>query len=130
MREFKKRRSERQEWVRVLAGVGGVLVLFVVTLYAAHAAWGMFGKFRAASRGQEDAQAELGNLQVQKDKLARSLTSISTLDGQEKELRERFGVARPGEGEIHIVHDAATTSNTPPPRPSWWSRVFHALFVW
>ena len=83
-----------------------------------------------ASLGQEDAQAELGNLQVQKEKLAASLAHISTQAGQEKELRERFGVVRPGEGEIQIVHNVATTSGVQTQKPSWWLRVFHALFVW
>ncbi len=130
MREFKKRRSERQEWMRVGVGIVGTLMLLVVTVYAAGAAWGMFDKFRAASRGQEDAQAELTNLQVQKSKLNTSLAHITTQEGQEQELRERFGVVKPGEGEIQIVRDAATTSTQTAPNESWWLRVFHALFVW
>jgi len=58
------------------------------------------------------------------------LASISTPEGQEKELRERFGVVKPGEGEIQIVQAPATTTNAPEPQEGWWARVFHALFVW
>ena len=130
MREFKKRRSSRQEWVRAAAGVLGALVLLVVTSYMVSAAWGMFGKFRAASRGQENARAALANLETQKAQLGASLASISTPEGQEKELRERFGVVKPGEGEIQIVQAPATTTNAPEPQEGWWARVFHALFVW
>ena len=113
-------------------GVGacGALVLLVVSIYAASAAWNMFGKFRAASRGQEDIQAELVNLNLQKDQLNVSLANVGTPEGQERELRERFGVVRPGEGEIQIVHDVASTSDVPKQKESWWLRVFHALFVW
>ena len=90
----------------------------------------MFGKFRAASRGQEDAQAELTNLQSQQGKLSTSLAHITVSEGQEQELRERFGVVRPGEGEIQIVRDVATTTGALKPKTSWWLRVFHAVFVW
>lgn len=130
MREFKKRRSGRQELVHAGVGVLSVLLLLFVSVFAIHAAWNMFGKFKAASRGQEEAQAELTNLQAQKEKLNTSLALVSTPRGQEQEVRERFGVVKPGEGEIEIVRDAATSSGAVGQKESWWLRVFHAVFVW
>jgi cell division protein FtsB len=130
MREFKKRRSNRQEVLHTGVRILGVFLLLLLSIFAVHAAWNMFGKFKEASRGQEEAKAELDNLQVQKEKLSSSLARITTPEGQETELRARFGVARPGEGEIDIVRDPATTSTPMPQQESWWLRVFHAVFVW
>ncbi len=130
MREFKKRRSRREEifWLCV-RGVGALLLLLVAAA-AVHAAWDMYGKLSAASQGQEEAEAQLASLQAEKKGVSASVAQLSTARGVEAEVRQRFGVVKPGEGEIEIVRDQGSATTTDDASKHWWSRVFHALFVW
>lgn len=130
MREFKKRRSRSEQLSRLGLKGAGVLVLFFFTVIMVHATWGMYGKFVSASQAQEEAQTQLASLKRQQSGVSTTLQELSTTRGQDAQLRERFGVAKPGEGEIDIVEDNTSNTNTASTTESLWQRVFHALFVW
>ncbi|MDO8518472.1 MAG: hypothetical protein Q7S26_04260, partial [bacterium] len=68
--------------------------------------------------------------QAQETRVAAAVANTSSSRGVETQLRERFGVARPGEGVIQIVRDSATSSALTTQSESWWARIFHTLFVW
>lgn len=130
MREFNRRRSPRDEKVRLGLKACGVLVLLLVTAVLSHAAWGMYTKMAEASQGQEEAESQLASLQAQQEGVSNTLGELSTQRGVETQMRERYGVAKPGEGEIDIVADehASTTATTTP--ESWWQRLFKVFKVW
>lgn len=130
MREFKKRRNQKGEIVHLSLRGLGCLALFGVAILAVHAAWGMYGKLSEASGGRESTEVQLATLRAQETRVATAVANISSSRGVETQLRERFGVARPGEGMIQIVRDTASTSALATPSESWWSRIFHTLFVW
>ena len=130
MQEFKKRRGHKGELLNLGLRGFGCLVLFGVTVLAIHAAWGMYGKLAEASGGRDSAQAELSALKQQEAQVSASVAEISSPRGVEVQLRERFGVARPGEGVIQIVRESASTSAQAPAQESWWARITHALFMW
>ncbi len=130
MREFKKRRSRHGEYLYVGARTLGVVALFIITIAAARAAWGMYGKLAEATQGQEEAQGQLATLEGQKASVTTSIHDLSSDRGLESQVRERYDLARPGEGEIDIVEDSSSSavSSTPPPSP--WHRLISALFGW
>ena len=130
MREFKKRRSKRDEIVHVGLRCLYTLALLAVTVVLMRAAWGMYIKMVAASRAQEEAQAQLALTEAQRSGVDATLGEVNSPRGVEQQIRERYGVVRPGEGEIDIVRTvpASTTPKAPP--ESWWQHIFHALFVW
>ncbi|MDB5225033.1 MAG: hypothetical protein JWO43_655 [Candidatus Adlerbacteria bacterium] len=105
----------------------GLLLLAFVTL---RAAWGMYGKLAEATEGQEKAEAQLANLQRQHKRVSAAVAELQSSRGVEAEVRQRYGVAKPGEGEIQIVAVAAAEATTTPPVLSFWARVWHALWVW
>jgi len=130
MREFKKRRNQKGEALNLCLRVLGCLVLFGITVLAVRATWSMYGKLSEASVGQEAAEAQLAALQTQEARVATSVADTSSTRGVEAQVRQRFGVARPGEGVIQIVRDQASTSAQTPTPKSWWVRIWHTLFVW
>lgn len=130
MGEFKKRRNKKNEGLGLALRGLGCVALLGVTALAVHAAWDMYGKLAEASGGRESAEAQLAALQTREAQVAASVADISSSRGVEAQLRERFGVALPGEGEIDIVRPAASTSADAKSQEPWWQRLWHALFVW
>ncbi len=110
-----------------------VLALAAVLMFAvfsAKAAWGMYVKFTVASRGNNAAQKELKDLENQYAKMSAAVENLSTARGEEGEIRERFGVAKPGEGTIEIIRSDASTSGTGEEKENTFMRILHSLFVW
>ena len=130
MREFKKRRGQQGEIVQLGLRALGTLALLVLAALAVHSAWGMYTKLAEASQGQRSAEAELAALTQQEVRVARSVGEIASTRGVEAQVRERFGVARPGEGGIQIVRDTPTSTAQATTKEFWWQRIFHTLFVW
>lgn len=130
MRDFKKRRSQREEMLRLGLRALGVLVLFGITALAVRGAWNMYGKLALASEAQQGAEAQLAALELQQAQVEASLGELSSSRGIEAEVRERFGVAKPGEGKIDIVRNSTIGTSTPAEPATWWGRLVRALFAW
>jgi len=130
MREFKKRTSRKGELIMFGVHTVGLLVLFCITLVAVRAAWGMYVKLDKATTGQEVAEAQLAALKAQQAEVAASVKDLSSKRGVEAQIRQRFGVAKEGEGEIEIVRDTAVPTTSPKESEWWWQGVLRALFMW
>lgn len=116
---------------RFLLGLCLLVLLGVVTFAAARAAWNMYGKFAEATNSNDAAQINLTRLKAQKDSVEAEVASLSSPQGQEAQLRRSYGVARPGEGVIQIVHTSATSSNSQDSAGgNFFVRILRALFVW
>lgn len=130
MRDFKKRRTHGSELLRVAIGVAGVLLLALVAFFAIRGAWNMYGKFAEAAAARQEAEAQLASLAVRYATVKGDVDTLGSERGVEEEVRERYGVARPGEGQIDIVRQAPTSTPIMAPHDSLWDRLWHLLFVW
>jgi cell division protein FtsB len=129
MRDFKKRRSSRGEILHFVLRFVAAFVLLLVTLAAMQAAWDMYGRLSRASGGQADAEAQLKEMKAQEAAVSKSVAELSSARGQEALLREHYGVVRPGEGVVQIVHQAPT-STAATTTGGWFGQLFHTLFSW
>lgn len=130
MRDFKKRRNKGKDTLRVALGCGLLVALMFVAFSLTKAAWAMYGRFAEANQADTATHGELSNLEVQYTSVSAATDALETERGQEGALRERYGVAKPGEGTIDIVRPATTTPAQPAGSDSWWANLWHALFVW
>lgn len=130
MREFKKRRSQRSELLNFSLRLGGALVLLLITAGAVKAAFDMYDRVHIASVGQQEAQAQLRDLQTQEEGVSASVQELSSLRGQEALMREHYGVVKPGEGVIQIVHNAPTSTSSHDSTLGWFGSLFRTLFSW
>ena len=128
--DFRKRRNMKKEIPRVLLGCAGIVALSGLTFVAVEAAWGMYGKFAAASEARSDAEARLAQLKTQYANVEAQVAELNTDRGVEAAVRERYGVARPGEGEIDIVRHASTSESGGRGDESWFAKFWRSLFVW
>ena len=130
MHDFRKRRAHRGDLLRTALGALGALALLVLAVICVRAAWGMYGKFSAAAATEEAARQELSSLEAQKAKVSEAVAGASTERGIEAQVRARWGLAHPGEGEIDIVRQAPTTTPAEATPTGFWAKLWHALFVW
>lgn len=130
MQDYRRRRAGRQDVTRAGLGALGVLLLMLVAFFAVKGAWGMYGKFAAASEADAASQVELAALKGQVSQVGASAAALSSDRGVEAGVRERYGVARPGEGQIDIIRRDATTTPAKAAEPNIFVKIFRALFVW
>ena len=109
MMEFKKRRTTQAELLRIVGGTLGMLALAALAFVAVRGAYGMYGKFAEAAAARAGAESQLAELQGRYASVKADVDAFSTDRGVEAALRERYGVAKPGEGQIDIIREASTT---------------------
>ena len=129
MREFKKRRTVGAELLRISAGVAGIMVLVGIAAVASRAAWDMYGKFADTAAASVAAETQLQDLQERHQKIGAEVQALSSERGLEAEVRERYGVARPGEWQITIVRQASSTEVLRQ-EPGLLDKLWQLLFVW
>lgn len=125
---MKRRGSQFKQAKRVLFSIPSLLIMAVLTVVVAVAAWNMY-------QTHEDTQARVQRLQAERSELASrkqaaqsAAAQISTQRGLEEEIREKFSVAKPGERVI-VLNDAerqAASSSQPTDR-GWWQRVLSVV---
>jgi len=130
MREFKKKYSRRQELVRFFIGLGAVAIMLALTISSVRAAWSMYGKFSEASAGDAAANLNLEQLKVQEAHVSATVAQLQTQRGVEAQIRENYGLALPGEGEIDLVQSSTSTVASTTPPAGFWTRLWHMLFPW
>ncbi len=130
MRDFKKRRAQGKDVLRVMVGSAGVLLLAGVAFFALRGAWNMYGKFVSASDARQSAESQLASLEGRYATVKADVDSLQSERGIEAEVRERYGVARPGEGQIDIVRQASTTEEVVLKKQTLFERLWDLLFVW
>ena len=131
MRDFTKRRGRGDTVRRFFFGIGIIAVLALITFSAVRAAWGMYGKFAEAASNNDAAQQNLVQMKEQEASVQAEVTNLSSQEGQEAQLRQSYGVALPGEGEIQIIQEAPTSTAAAAPAPDgFFTRILKALFVW
>jgi len=130
MQTFATRRR-RVDVPRFLLSVSFIFLLLLVTFSVAHAALNMYGKFAEAAASNDASQQNLKDLQTQEASVQAQVDALVTPEGQEAQLRQSYGVALPGEGEIQLVQkNDATTASAASQGGNIFVQILRALFVW
>lgn len=130
MQDFKKTQSTAKRILRFSVRLALTLVLVGFAAVSVRAAWDMYGTFKVAANAREDTLRQLNSLKSDQARVEASVASFQTPTGMEAQIRDRFGVAKPGEGEIQIIADAEASTAPATSQEPWYARVFHALFTW
>lgn len=130
MQDFKKRHTTARHIGRFLATIAGACILLGIVVTACVAAWRMYGTFKDASEARENSEHELQALHADEARVSAAVAALKSPNGVEKEVRERYGVVKPGEGEIRIVRDETAQDGLTQPQASLWQKLFQGLFAW
>lgn len=103
MATYEKKGTPRSFWYTPL----GVLGVFVLMIILAQAAYGMYRKDREAVYAKNLSEEKYQELTIKKQELTKELAKLDTEEGIDQAVRDRFDVAREGEGVVVIVDDSS-----------------------
>lgn len=101
MRSFQRDRR----WKNIAYSKPILILLGIVVLFFISSVLGFLGKMQETSRNKEIAKNKVAELQAQKAQLSASIAKLQTEEGIEENIREKFGLAKEGEGLIVVVDD-------------------------
>ena len=111
---------ERTRLRRVLYAKPTIIALALVVVLLFRGVWGVYQKSAEAVAKRDKATTELTDLAAREKELREGIARLSTGEGVEAEIRDRFMVAKEGEKVMIIadptaneVHTVTVTDNTP-----------------
>lgn len=118
MREFQERRRLK-EFLHSRYAIGFLALVIILLI---NAVWGISSKYAKSKDIAERAKADLEILREREASLNRSIEALSTQEGKERELRDRFGVVKEGERMIVLIEEEEEASPAAVPKQGWWAR--------
>lgn len=108
MKEFKQKRQFRKRIYSKLT----LFILFLIFVFLADGAWGVFQKSKQSNDKLIVAQKEYDVYKQKHDDLSERISLLNTEAGVENEIRTKYNFAKEGEEAIIIV-DAKKESGGP-----------------
>ena len=106
-------------------------VLVCIALILLFFMWGVvrfFIKMEETSKNRDIAELKLVELNKNKDKLISDIENLNTDRGKEASIRDKFGLAKEGEGLIVVVDEKVNTVENETEDKNWatslWSKIF------
>lgn len=101
MRNFQK----RQNWKNIARSRPVLVFLAVLLLFFAYGVIGFMGKMELTRENRKIAENKVAQLEKEKARLSSDISKLNSQNGVEKSIREKFGLAKDGEGVIVILED-------------------------
>jgi len=129
--------GNRSLWKRLFYSPIGILVALIVLILLIRGGLSIHQKAIIAQIRLDQTQTELDNLQQQQQSLTNSISQLSTPEGIEAALREKYHAVKQGESVAVIVDSTAqnnessttddSTSTETTTKLSWWGSVMRAI---
>lgn len=97
-----------------------LIVLCIVIVLIFRGVFGVYEKHEKSKEILKRAQYDLALLQEREQSITRSMESLNTEYGKERELRDRFGVIKEGENIVIIVDETVDDGIRPLQEKTWW----------
>lgn len=104
MRNFQQKRG----WRNILHSKPVLALLGILVLFFAFGVISFMGKMQLTIENKNIAENKLTELEKEKVKLSADISELNTQSGVEKSIREKFGLAKEGEGVIVVIDDKNT----------------------
>ncbi len=101
MKSFQPKRGFRN----ILQSRPVLVFLGILLLVFAWGVIGFMGKMAASRENRKIAENKVAQLEQEKEKLSSDIEKLKTETGIEESIRDKFGLAKEGEGVIVIIED-------------------------
>ncbi|MCX6757302.1 MAG: septum formation initiator family protein [Candidatus Nomurabacteria bacterium] len=106
-----KNSQERSILNRYLHSKLGMVILCLFILFFGWNVIKFAGKAQQMYRDKNVAEQKIINLQKEKDRLSSDINKLNTQNGVDETIRDKFGLAKDGEGLVIIVDDKDKANN-------------------
>ena len=118
MKDFQQRKKVR----RLLYSRNVIIVLCIVTILLVRGAWGVMQKDIESKKNVALVQKQLEEAQKKNQELTKQIALLSTEEGIESEIRQKFSVSKEGEHVVVIVNPQPATTTGEETR-GFWGRI-------
>ena len=122
MRNF----QQKTKWRSVVESWPVLILLSILLLLFAWGVVGLFRRMQVTIENKKIAENKLKELEKKKDIFTNDVAKLSTDNGVEESIREKFPVVKEGEGLIIVVDD----KNKPEEAPQEEKSFFSFLYFW
>lgn len=103
--------QEKNKWRKIMQSKPALIFLFIIALLFLWSIVNLFGKMQETITNKKIAEEKIITLQNDKEKLSLDIKNLQTEKGIEENIREKFGLAKEGEGMIVVVEDKKQEEN-------------------
>ncbi|MDB5254279.1 MAG: hypothetical protein JWL80_345, partial [Parcubacteria group bacterium] len=123
MRELqdKQRTKERLYSIPVL------VVLGIVVAFLLRGTYQVIRKDITSANSVKEMEAKAAQLADRQEQLKKNIDKLSTDDGIDAEIKDKFSVSKPGEHVAIIVDEKAVVSTTTPEKPNLFKRMWNKV---
>jgi len=106
--------QEKRKLKRYLYSKVTLVILLVIIIILLNAVWNMYQKQRLARENLVKTATIFNDLQAREKMLSSEIDRLRTVNGTEEEIREKYGLVKPGEEVLTVVGDntGANSSST------------------
>ncbi|MEX2052363.1 MAG: septum formation initiator family protein [Candidatus Paceibacterota bacterium] len=105
-----------------------LIFLAIATIFFTWQIIDFFGKLRDTRYNRQTAEDRLTALKESKQNLSDSIESLKTPEGIDESIRNKFGLAKEGEGVIIIVEDQNAQKKSDSDDGNWFSNLWGKIF--
>ncbi len=117
------RNYQENWWKRVAHSYFSLALMAVFILFFAWSVIKFAGKAQETARNKKIAQEKLTELQKQQSQLGSDIDELNTEKGVEESIREKFGLAKDGEGLVVVVDDQNKPATQVHQKTSFWEKI-------
>jgi cell division protein FtsB len=122
MKNFQEKKRFRQ----VMQSKPVLMLLGIMILVFAYSVFGLVGRMQETIKNKEVAEEKIQELQKEKDQLTANINELKTDQGVEENIREKFGLAKDGEGMVVVTDDKnSTVTDTEDEPTSFFSKIIN-----
>ncbi len=125
MRNFQ---GKKGRGANILESVPVLIILVALLLFFAWGVLRFIVKMRDTGKNKEIAQMKVAELAEAKEKLGGDIENLKTERGVEENIREKFGLAKEGEGLIVVVDDKNAQNPEEEGDKNWFVRFLKNWF--
>jgi cell division protein FtsB len=119
--------QQKQRMKRRLYSTPALVLLAFITFLFVRGTYVVLEKKSESARSVELLEAKAVALRQKQVELTDNIESLKTAEGIEKEVKEKYNVAKEGERVVILVdREATTTDNTAVSKP-WWQKAWSAI---
>jgi cell division protein FtsB len=103
--------QQKRKWRHILESKPILFILCILILFFAWSVFGLIDKMQDTIKNKKIASEKIQELQKEKEKLVSDIDKLKTDKGVEESIREKFGLAKEGEGVVVVVEDKNQPTN-------------------